>query len=47
MQRVLANKPPLVSEDLVTGIKTVKLDSSLFAVPSGYRKLRIAGPVEH
>lgn len=47
MERILASKPPLVNEDLVTGIKTATLSPSLFAVPSGYTKLRIAGPIEH
>jgi transposase InsO family protein len=46
MERILANKPPLVGEELVTSIKKVTLSPSLFAVPSGYTKLLIAGPVE-
>ena len=47
IERVVAGRPPVVSQDLVTGIKTGKLSPSMFAVSSGYTRLRIAGPLEH
>jgi hypothetical protein len=36
MKRILASRPPLVSKDVVTGIKTVWLSPLLFAVPPGH-----------
>ena len=47
IERFVAARPPLVSQDLVTGIKTGELSPALFAIPSGYTKLRIVGEVEH
>lgn len=47
MERIVAGRPPIVSEDVVTGIKVETLNASLFAIPTGYTKLRIAGPLEH
>ena len=47
MERIVAGRPPVVSEDLVTEIKLTPLSPSLFAIPPGYTKLRIAGPLEH
>ncbi len=46
IERKLNNGPVQAIAEQVTAIKKVALKPSMFAVPSGYTQLQIAGPIE-